>query len=242
MQLAIITGVSRGLGESIAVALLARGFHVLGVGRKSATRLTGERYRFVTLDLGELSAIDATLAAPFEAYARDRPTTACLVNNAAVPGPAGMAGRLATADIAHALAVNLAAPAALANLFCRVFARVDGDRRIVNVSSGAAQSVLPGSAMYCVAKAGLEMLSRSLAAEQGDGGIRIVSLRPGIIDTDMQLFQRTQPEDVLPTVGMFKDFYASGRLVPPDVAAAKIVDKVIVGPVEQGRQYSYADL
>jgi benzil reductase ((S)-benzoin forming) len=96
--------------------------------------------------------------------------------------------------------------------------------------------------MYCVAKAGLEMLSRSLAAEQGDDGIRVVSLRPGIIDTDMQLFQRSQPEDVLPTVGMFKDFYASGRLVAPDVAAAKIVDKVIVGPVEQGRQYSYADL
>ena len=230
------------MGESIAAALLSRGFHVLGVGRKSAARLTGERYRFVVLDLGELSAIDATLAAPFEAYARLQPTAACLVNNAAVAGPAGMAGRLATDEIAHSLAVNLAAPAVLANLFCRAFAGVRGDRRIVNVSSGAAQSTLPGSAMYCVAKAGLEMLSRSLAAEQGDSGIRVVSLRPGILDTDMQLFQRSQPEDVLPTVGMFKDFYTSGRLVAPDVAAAKIVDKVIEGPVEQGRQYSYAEL
>ena len=236
MQLAIVTGVSRGLGESIAAALLSRGFHVLGVGRKSAARLTGEGYRFVALDLGELSAIDATLAAPFEAYARLQPTAACLVNNA------GVAGRLATDEIAHSLAVNLAAPAALANLFCRAFAGVRGDRRIVNVSSGAAQSALPGSAIYCVAKAGLEMLSRSLAAEQGDSGIRVVSLRPGIVDTDMQLFQRSQPEDVLPTVGMFKDFYTSGRLVAPDVAAAKIVDKVIIGPVEQGRQYSYAEL
>jgi NAD(P)-dependent dehydrogenase (short-subunit alcohol dehydrogenase family) len=242
MQIAIVTGVSRGLGESIAAALLARGFHVLGVGRKSSARLTGERYRFVAQDLGELSAIDATLAERFDELARAQPAAACLVNNAAVPGPAGMAGRLATADIAHALAVNLAAPAALANLFCRAFAQAGGDRRIVNVSSGAAHSVLPGSAMYCVAKAGLEMLSRSLAAEQGDGGIRVVSLRPGIIDTDMQLFQRSQPEDVLPTVGMFKDFYTSGRLVAPDVAASRIVDKVIVGPVEQGRQYSYADL
>ena len=42
MKAAIVTGVSRGLGESLAAALLARGFAVAGVGRTSAERLTGE--------------------------------------------------------------------------------------------------------------------------------------------------------------------------------------------------------
>jgi len=102
--------------------------------------------------------------------------------------------------------------------------------------------VLPGSATYCAAKAGLEMLTRTLAAEQGADGIRVVTLRPGIIDTGMQAFMRSQSDAVLPAVEMFRRFHAQGQLVAPDVAAAKIVDRIIIGPVEQGRQYSYAEL
>ena len=62
MQAAMITGISRGLGEALAAELLARGWNVLGVGRKSATRLAGDRYRFVELDLADVGKIDATLS------------------------------------------------------------------------------------------------------------------------------------------------------------------------------------
>ena len=41
---------------------------------------------------------------------------------------------------------------------------------------------------------------------------------------------------------LLKDFYASGKLVPPDVVARKIVDRLVVVPVEHGRTYSYAEL
>ncbi|HEY3178655.1 MAG TPA: SDR family NAD(P)-dependent oxidoreductase [Casimicrobiaceae bacterium] len=242
MQTAIITGVSRGLGEALAADLLARGWSVLGVGRKSATRLTGDRYRFVELELSDVAAIDATLAAPFADIQKARPSAVVCINNAATPGPAGIAGRLAGFDIAASFEINLAAPAAIANLFCRVFADGAEDRRIVNVSSGAAETVLPGSAIYCAAKAGLEMLTRTLAAEQGQNGIRVIALRPGIIDTGMQTFMRSQPAGVLPTASLFKGFHERQQLVAPDVAARKIVDKVVLARVEQGRTYSYADL
>src|SRR5206468_11332144 len=152
-----------------------------------------------------------------------------------VAGPLGVAGRLNAHAIGNAFDVNLAAPAALANLFCRVFADGGQDRRIVNVSSGAAQTVLPGSAMYCAAKAGLEMLTRALAAEQGAKGVRVITLRPGILDTDMQAFMRSQTEDVLPTAGLFKGFHERRQLVAPDVAATKIVEKIVLARVEQGR-------
>ena len=145
-------------------------------------------------------------------------------------------------DIASSLAINLAAPGAIANLFCRVFADGVEDRRIVNISSGAAQTVLLGSAMYCAAKACLEMLTRALAAEQGANGVRVVTLRPGILDTDMQAFMRSQPEDVLPAAGLFKGFHERRQLVAPNVAATKIVDKIVLARIEQGRTYSYADL
>ena len=57
----MITGVSRGLGESLAFVLLQRGWQVVGLGRASAARLHGARYRFVEIDLADVSAIDATM-------------------------------------------------------------------------------------------------------------------------------------------------------------------------------------
>ena len=242
MQAAIITGVSRGLGEAIAVDLLSRGWDVLGVGRKSSECLSGERYRFVEIDLADVVRIDEALSARFNEIAQSRPSSVACINNAAVAGPVGVAGRLNASDIAASLAVNLAAPAAVANLFCRKFVDRDQDRRIVNVSSAAAQTALPGSAMYCAAKSGLEMLTRVLADEQGRNGVQIVALRPGILDTDMQAFMRAQREDVLPTASLFKGFHERRQLVAPATAAAKIIDRIVLGRIEQGRTYSDADL
>jgi benzil reductase ((S)-benzoin forming) len=242
MRAAIVTGVSRGLGEAIAAQLLARDFHVVGVARRDSTRLRGDRYRFVALDLADISAIEPMLSALFEAIAQSRPAQVVCINNAAMVGPVGPAGRIAGDAIESSLCVNLIAPVAIANLFCRVFGDVAQDRRIINVSSGAAQSPLPGSALYCVAKAGLEMLTRTLAAEQGPQGVRVVTIRPGIIDTEMQAFMRAQPEHLVPDVAMFKGFHEQRQLVSPDAAATKIVEKLVLADVEQGAMYKYADL
>ena len=149
---------------------------------------------------------------------------------------------LAAPEIATALAVNLAAVVALTNVFCRTFADVNQPRRVINVSSGSAQTALPGESLYCVAKAGMEMLTRALAVEQTAPAFRAISVRPGIIDTDMQRFARSQSRDVLPCVDMFREFHSQGRLVAPDVVATKIVDKLVVGDVEHGRTYSYQEL
>jgi NAD(P)-dependent dehydrogenase (short-subunit alcohol dehydrogenase family) len=242
MQTAIVTGVSRGLGEAIAAQLLARDWAVVGVGRASGARLASDRYRFVALDLAKVETIEAQLTEPFESVARMRPSAVACINNAATAGPVGIAGRIPALEIGASLAVNLIAPVAIANLFCRIFIDSGQDRRIVNVSSGAAHRPLPGSALYCAAKAGLEMFSRTLAAEQGPDGIRVVSLRPGIIDTEMQAFMRAQSEHAVPSVPMFREFHAQRQLVAPDVAAAKIVEKIVLEEVEQGRTYSYAEL
>jgi NAD(P)-dependent dehydrogenase (short-subunit alcohol dehydrogenase family) len=242
VRAAIVTGVSRGLGEALAHVLLARGFHVTGIGRTASPRLRGERYGFVPYDLAHVRGIDAALTGTFAAVAALRPTAVCLVNNAAVVGPVGVFGKHAAADFVAPLSLNLAAPAALANLFCRVFASTAGDRRIVNVSSGSAARVLPGSGWYSVTKAGLEMLTAAIAAEQGAQGIRAISLRPGIIATDMQVAARSHSEANFPSVQVFRDFHEKGLLVEPDVAAARIANFVIEAPVEQGRVYTYAEL
>ena len=242
MHAAIVTGVSRGLGESLAARLLARDFLVQGIGRSSSERLGGERYRFTAFDLANAAAIDTALRKSWQELVEARPESVCLINNAATAEPVGVLGALDDDEIARGLALNLAAPIALANLFCRVFNDEKLPRRIINVSSGAAQMALPGGNIYSIAKAGLEMLTKALVAEQRASTFRAITVRPGIIDTAMQAFMRSQSKERLPSVGLFEGFHKSGQLVAPDVVAAKIVDRLIMARVEQGRTYSYQEL
>jgi NAD(P)-dependent dehydrogenase (short-subunit alcohol dehydrogenase family) len=242
MHAAIVTGVSRGLGAALASELLERGFKVLGIGRASNPALEGEHYAFMRFDLADSARVDEALTPALSSLAERKPASVCLLNNAASIGAVGTLGRLAAGEITSSLVVNLAAVVTLTNLFCRIFADPGMARRVINVSSGAAQNALPGESVYCVAKAGIEMLTRALAVEQQAAKFRAITVRPGVIDTDMQVFARSQSPDVLPSVELFRGFHREGRLVPPALVAAKIVDKLVVGDVEHGRTYSYQEL
>jgi benzil reductase ((S)-benzoin forming) len=238
----IVTGVSQGLGEAIADALLGRGARVLGVGRRSSPRLVNARYRFVPCDLADPAELAARVGPALRDIAKTRPAYACLINNAATIDPAGVLGMLDTDAIARSLRVNLAAPVALADLFCSAF-RDDAARlRVINVSSGAAEHPIAGEALYCVAKAGLEMLTLVLHAEHGSPTFEAITLRPGLVDTPMQAHARAQPPERFPSVGLFRQFHENHQLVPPAIVAAKVVERLVEGDVESGRTYAYAQL
>lgn len=241
-RIAVVTGVSKGLGASLAAALLERGIEVVGVGRTAAAELTSDRFRLVVADLADIAALAASARAMFDELAARAPAAIAVVNNAAVATPAGTLGGIDDSELAQSLAVNLQAPAVIANAFARAFSDVPGDRRLINVSSGAAVTALAGVGAYCVGKAGLEMLTQVVATEQGADGIAAITIRPGIIDTPMQAFMRAQSPGRVPVVGMFRDFHATGSLVPPDVTAARIADRLVLAPIETGRTYSYAEL
>jgi NAD(P)-dependent dehydrogenase (short-subunit alcohol dehydrogenase family) len=238
----IITGVSQGLGEALALHLLGRGARVLGVGRSSSPRLSGDRYRFLRCDLAEPAMLPAMLEPAFAAIASEHPATVCLINNAATLEPVGVLGATEAGDVMTSISVNLTAPVIAAGVFCQAFDDDSVERRIINVSSGAAQSVIAGEGLYCIAKAGLEMLTRTLAVERAGPRFRAITLRPGVIHTAMQTLARTQAKERLPSVDMFKGFHEAGQLVPPAVVARKVVERLVLAPVEQGRTYSYAEL
>lgn len=239
---AVVTGVSKGLGESIAANLLARGFQVIGLGRSAAARLESDSFRLVVADLADVVVLGTIVDALFDELAARRVSSIAVINNAAIAGPAGTIGQLEVGEVVASLAVNLAAPMIVANSFVRAFRLVAADRRLINVSSGAAAQPIPGGGTYNVAKAGLEMLTSAIAAEQPASGLVAVTIRPGIIDTPMQAFMRSQSAERLPALGMFQAFHANRQLVPPDVTAAKIVDRLVVGPIHNGRIYNYAEL
>ena len=242
MHAAIITGTSRGLGEALAAELLTRGYSVIGIGRSDSTRLAGERYRFVECDLARPARIGATVEPALRELAAAGPEAVTLVNNAAVAWPVACVGRLPDGEAEAALATNVAAPLALCNAFLRAFADPALPRRIVNVSSGAAQMAIAGSAVYSMSKAALETLTRAIAAECSAPAFRCITLRPGIFDTDVQAYMRSRDPAEFPDVALFRSFKDSGALKAPAEVAARIVERLIAAGVEHGRTYTHQDL
>jgi benzil reductase ((S)-benzoin forming) len=242
MHAAIVTGVSRGLGEALAAALIARGCTVVGVGRSGSVKLKGKRFHLAACDLAHPALIAAAVAPALRDLVAAKPTAVTLINNAAVAAPVGLIGRLDAAAIEAALATNIAAPLVLADLFCRAFPDETLPRRIINISSGAAQSALPGSAAYCMSKAALEMLTRAIVADHPAPTLQCISLRPGIFETGMQAFMRSRDAAEFPSVGLFRSFKENGLLKDPADVALAIVDKMVLAQVENGRTYTHTDL
>jgi benzil reductase ((S)-benzoin forming) len=242
MDAVIITGISRGLGAALAAALLARGYDVVGVGRADNAALSGARYRFVACDLARPARIGALLEAPLRELAAARPESVTLVNNAAVAWPVARVGRIGDEEAEAAFATNVVAPLVLCNALLRVFADDAVARRIINVSSGAAQTPVAGAAAYGMAKAAIEMLTRAIAAECSAPRFRCITLRPGVFDTDMQAYMRSRDPREFPHVALFRGFKDDGLLKEPAQVAQRIAERLIAGDVEHGRTYTHADL
>jgi NAD(P)-dependent dehydrogenase (short-subunit alcohol dehydrogenase family) len=84
---------------------------------------------------------------------------------------------------------------------------------------------MAGSASYCAAKAGLDHLARAVALEEADRphGARIVSLAPGVIDTDMQVQLRAADPALFADRERFVGLKTGGQLDSPAEAAAKVL-------------------
>jgi benzil reductase ((S)-benzoin forming) len=215
MHLYIVTGSSRGLGAALARQLAQPGNTVLGIARSANPALQAEQW---ALDLADPLPAAERLQTWLRAHTGW--DSATLVNNAALlsePGP------LAASDLAGlsaALQVGLEAPVLLSRVFLAETASVP-QRRILNISSGLGRRAMAGSASYCAVKAGLDHLSRALALEAPDVGI--VSLAPGVIDTDMQIQLRGADPARFPEQARFQGLKDGGQLQTAEATAAAIV-------------------
>jgi len=229
-RLAIVTGTSRGIGAAVAARLVDHGWDVVGIARQAGP-MDHRAYRHIAFDLGKPAELAAVLEPQLDALVSDaRWRRVALVNNAAAGAALGPIETLDPVELARVSAVNWIAPMWLIGFVLR---RVHGGvLRIVNVSSGAAVRAFPGLADYCGSKAALRMTALVAAAEL-DSPLRttnaprdtaILSYEPGTVDTAMQEGARSRPLSEYPWGQLFRDFHASGALVPPAVPAAEIVD------------------
>jgi len=192
-QAVLVTGVSSGIGNSIARQLIAAGYHVFGSVRKKAdaARLSkelGGSYTPLIFDVTDGKALAAGAATAGKALGSRNIAgrLAALVNNAgvAVPGPLL---ELPVSEFRRQLEVNLVSVLAVIQAFfplLRTAADEDGKpARIVNISSVAGQFALPFLGPYAASKHGVEGLSDSLRRECLINGVDVIVIDPGNVAT-----------------------------------------------------------
>jgi 3-oxoacyl-[acyl-carrier protein] reductase len=203
---ALITGASRGIGRGIALALAGLGCDVVinyvrnisaaeqtALDCVAAARAKGKtsRAKIIRADIAvkadRLQLIDQTLA---EFGRLD-----ILVNNAGI-APEARVDLLETSDESfdRVLTTNLKAPFFLTQLAAKVIIRQQGQipdvplrPKIINISSVSAYTASINRGEYCVAKAGVSMLTRLFADRLARHGINVYEIRPGIVATEMTL-------------------------------------------------------
>jgi benzil reductase ((S)-benzoin forming) len=227
-KLCIVTGASRGLGRAIAEQCLQAGHRVLTLSRRPDASLADvARERGAELIDWAIDLADAPAAARrLGDWLAARPAAdALLVNNAALLSDPAPLRDGDPAELSAALRVGLEAPLLLSAAFLRATEGWGTDRRIVNISSGLGRRALAGSASYCAIKAGMDHFSRAVALEEAGRPhpARIVSLAPGIIDTDMQRQLRGADRARFPAGTMFEGWHRDGQLESPAAVAAKVL-------------------
>lgn len=219
-MIAAVTGGSRGIGAATAVALAAGGFDVClsyrtdEAAAAEVVAACGGRATAVQADV----AVETDVLALFAAADELGPLGA-LVNNAGISAGGARVDELDAARIERLLAVNVLGPFLCAREAVRRMSTKHGGAggSIVNVSSAAARIGSPGEYVdYAATKGALDTMTLGLAKEVATEGVRVNSVRPGLIETGIHA-AGGWPDRVAakaPTVPMQR----GGR--PEEVAAA----------------------
>jgi NAD(P)-dependent dehydrogenase (short-subunit alcohol dehydrogenase family) len=226
-HLTILTGASRGLGLAVARQLLQPGHRLLTLSRNPATLPVpdGAVLEQWSADLATPTLVAAKLAGWLRGIDPATLSSATLINNAGVISQLAPLGDVEADDLATALRVGLEAPTLLTAAFLRASQGWRVPRKVMLVSSGLGRRAMAGSASYCAAKAGLDHLARAVALEEAarPNGARIVSLAPGIIDTDMQVQLRNADPALFADRDRFIEWKSAGQLDSPEQGAAKLL-------------------
>ncbi|MBN4082941.1 SDR family NAD(P)-dependent oxidoreductase, partial [bacterium AH-315-A23] len=160
-----------------------------------------------------------------------------LINNAGYLGTINTIENLTPVDISYTIQVNLIAPLVLNSLFIKLSKDWSCKKQLLNISSGAAITPYESWTMYCASKAGIDMMTKVISKEQSalNNGVSIVSIYPGIVDTNMQTEIRNTPKENFKSIQKFIDLYNQGELLTPKEVAEKIYRLDNSGELKNGQ-------
>jgi NAD(P)-dependent dehydrogenase (short-subunit alcohol dehydrogenase family) len=205
----LVTGASRGLGRALVLACLAAGAREVLAGARQPEVLenlsqTAKNVRLTPVRLDVTSEDDVWAAA-------DLGRVDILINNAGVC-VYGSVLQVPMAELRHEIEVNYLGALLMARAFAPAMIE-NRDGLIVNVASILAKVNLPALGNYCALKAALLSLSQALRGDLGQRGVRVITVLPGTIDTDMS-----------------RNF--DGPKMSPEQAAAEIIEAIRAERIE----------
>ncbi|MEM8767743.1 MAG: SDR family oxidoreductase [Pseudomonadota bacterium] len=226
-QVAVVTGGGRGIGEGIALGLAEAGADVVLAARRTneieavaeKVRALGRRALAVTTDMMELEQVQALAEQTF----KDMGALSSWVSNA---GGADDRVPRTFLDLPERqwdfqLNLNLKAVWTGAQAAGKIM-KDNGGGTIINISSQVAGRASPYNGPYAVAKSGVNNLTQTLAVEMAPLGIRVNSVSPGPIPTEVFLEFTKMTEDDIPEMGK-KLGVPLGRVgTPEDIAPAVV--------------------
>jgi len=213
-----ISGASGGIGRALAATVPWDNSRVIGISRRP---LEGADH--VEADLADPSswpAVGASFEKELDGFDGER---VVFVHAAGTIEPLGFAGEVDTAAYTANVVLNSAAPQVLGQLFLAAARDLDAARHLVMLTSGAAKSVYAGWSSYGAGKAAIDQWVRDVGDEQSRrGGVHVLSIAPGTVDTGMQEQLRQSSDDDFPSRQKFLDLHAEGKLADPAEVARQI--------------------
>jgi len=194
------------------------GARVIGISRRPAEGL--EHLEADLADPASWPTVGRSFSRELEGFDGER---AVFVHAAGTLEPIGFAGEVDSDAYTPHVVLNSAAPQVLGHLFLAAARHLEARRHLVMLTSGAATSVYPGWASYGAAKAAVDQWVRDVGAEQEiRGGVQVLSVAPGTVDTGMQALLRQISEDDFPQRQKFVDLHREGKLTDPEKVAGAI--------------------
>lgn len=219
MDYYFITGSSKGLGKSLVEILLKdENNFVYGYARTCTVK--HKRYVHFEIDLSDLSEVQNIIFPTLK-----DPEKIILINNAGMVGDVKHVGNLDNQKIIDCYNLNLIAPVILTNEFIAKYTTLGNEKLVVNISSGAGRTPIDGWNVYCSTKAGVDMFSQVLNEEVkiDNSTIKVLSLAPGIIDTDMQVEIRDAAQTEFSNIERFINYKKEGELASPLTTAQQVL-------------------
>jgi NAD(P)-dependent dehydrogenase (short-subunit alcohol dehydrogenase family) len=219
----LITGAAKGIGRASVLRFLAEGARVVALDRDGHALaelqrgVTGAAVHAVEADVADPDAVEAAVADGAKALGR----LDGVVNAAGIDLMADIEG-MTLAAWNRVLAVNLTGPV-LVMRAAYPHLRAAGGGTIVNVSSGAGLLPLKHRIAYCASKAGLQMAAKALAIEAAEFGIRVNTVCPGAVETDLFRSSIETAPDADAAYEAVRARYALRRIAAPEEIAAAIL-------------------
>ena len=191
---------------------------IVGISRRPPA--VGEHLEADLADPSTWAAVGESFERELKGFDGDR---VAFVHAAGTVAPIGFAGEVDDDPYRANVLLNSAAPQVLGHRFLAAARELKAERHLVMFTSGAASSVYPGWSSYGAGKAAVDQWVRDAGAEQDiRGGVKVLSVAPGTVATDMQAMLRSTDEKDFPSRKKFVDLHESGGLRSADDVARDI--------------------